>query len=357
MAITDKAKAIQLFSQLSNINFGISASIKDLEANSDRIKEIISTDNVASQKIKALWDCDWKVVWGPALNYSLNIPLDSKYHANNSMFVAKGMDKATHKYVYVVAVAGTNGLSQFEKLEEDINVGIMVLWHAKNPKQGHISKGSMIGLDKVLGEFNYGASKTLMEFFAAEIQQIGADNLEIITCGHSLGGALSPLVALKIKETYPAIPVSTYPTAGPTSGDAVFAKYLEDTLGEGNYISVINTNDIVPMAWEHETLTKMPDIYKSIDITMDEKIEKALIAIDKITKLYKYTRIAKVQEYCFTGSLTPPECPEGKKDCDLFMVEALYQHLDMYMNKFFKNEEDTFIKPFHNLVHPNNPNV
>lgn len=352
--IDSKAKTIMLFSQLSNINFNYSASIPDLEANSDRIETIISSDNVASQKIKALWDCDWQVVWGPALNYSL-IDLPGKHHANNSMFVAKGMDKATHKYVYIVAIAGTNGLSWFEEFGEDIDVKKIVLWNAENPEQGHISRGSMTGLKKVLGKFKYGSNEMLMEFFAAEIQQIGADNIEIITCGHSLGGALSPLVALKIKETYPTIPVSTYPTAGPTSGDVAFAKYAENTLGANNYISVINTDDIVPMAWEHDTFSNISNVYnndKFQHIELDSQNPKEKFILNFLTKYAEgtadlnYTRIAKETEQTFEGQ------PKNANGGDVkFMDEALYQHLDMYMIEFFKNE-NKFIVDFHELVHP-----
>lgn len=345
--IDAKAKAIQLFSQLSNINFGISASVADLEANSSRIKDIISTDNVASQKIKDLWDCNWQVVWGPALNYSLGVVKEEKktkikYHANNSMFVAK----ATNKPIYIVAIAGTNSLSLFEMFSEDIAVKKVKAWNSNKPEQGHISEGSMTGLDKVLGKFKYGASETLMEFFATEVQQHGKDNMEIITCGHSLGGALSPLVALKIKETYPAIPVSTYPTAGPTSGDTAFAKYLEDTLGAGNYISVINTNDIVPMAWEQETLKEIPFVYDNKQFQFIKSPQFIRKFITDHANVTGFARIAKETEQTFEGQ------PKNANGEDVkFMEEALYQHLDVYMMEFFKNE-NTFIDAFHEFVHP-----
>jgi dienelactone hydrolase len=47
------------------------------------------------------------------------------------------------------------------------------------------------------------------------------ENVEIATCGHSLGGALSPLVALKLVEMkerngFSNGTVSCYPSAGPT---------------------------------------------------------------------------------------------------------------------------------------------
>lgn len=353
--IDNRAKAIMLFSQISNINFGYSAlSEKDLETNSCRIKDIIeyTSDNIVSNKLQELWQCDWEIAWGPVLNYSKNSK-DGSYHVNNSLYVVKGKDSVSNKNVYVVAIAGTNKLSDFELFFEDIAVKTVVSWNKSKLAQGKISNGSMTGLNKVLGKFDYGANDTLMDFFNAEVKKHGAENIEIITCGHSLGGALSPLTALKIKETYPNISVSTYPTAGPTSGDATFAKYLETTLGEGNYISVINTNDIVPMAWEHETVTEIPNIYNRPEcgnITMNDKMKNELMTISSKITEYNYTRIAKEQEYCFTGSLTVPKCPENKNDCDLFMVEAMYQHSVPYDAEFFKDEEE-FVKVFREIVY------
>ena len=346
-----------LFSQISNINFDYAASDEKLIANSERINDIISTENVASKKIKALWDCNWKVAWGPALNYFPK--KGNTCHADNSMFVVQGTDSITNKKVYVVAIAGTNELSKFEMRSEDIAVTKVALWNKSNPTQGEISEGSMTGLEKVLGDFTYGAKSTLMDFFNKEVKQHGTANMEIMTCGHSLGGALSPLVALKIKETYQDILVSTYPTAGPTSGEAKFAQYLAATLGEDNYISVINTNDIVPMAWEHETLAMIPDVYdkpESNNTKMNSKMEIALKVIAKEIELKKidYTRIAKSQEYRFTGSLTKPECPKNENGCDLFMLEAMYQHSTPYFNEFFNGEEE-FVNEFRTLVYEDKP--
>ncbi len=354
-----KAKAIMLFSQISNINFDYSTSITNLQQNSNRIKSIICTDNVASRKIKELSGSNWEVVWGPVLNYSPDAK-GTGFHADNSLYVAKAKDKN----VYVVAVAGTNRLSDFELVYEDIAVKTVKPWITDNSTQGHISNGSMTGLEIVLGKFDYGDKGiTLMDFFKAKVEKDGQqEKMEIITCGHSLGGALSPLVALRIKEKYNNIHVSTYPTAGPTSGDEAFASYAKAAFLEGcplnchsNYHSVINTNDMVPMAWEKDTLKKIPNIYnkpESGNVVMNDTM-KALLATTALEidiKRIKYTRIAKEQEYRFTGDLIQPKCSEKETKCDLFMVEAMYQHTDTYMTEFFKDENE-FINKFTKLVY------
>lgn len=354
--IDAKAKVIMLFSQLANINFNCLVSKAELIANSDRIKTIIESDNAASKKINELWNCNWAVAWGPVLNYSEKIvKAEVKYLANNSMYIVKGIDTATNKHLYVVAIAGTNSKSVFEMFYEDIDVKKVKPWHSNLPEQGHLSSGSMTGLNKVLDKFKYGSNKTLMAFFDAEVKEVGAKNMEIITCGHSLGGALSPLVALKLKETYKDIAVSTHPTAGPTSGDAAFAKYAADALGAGNYISVINTNDIVPMAWEYDTFSKIPGIYDNdnfqhITLHEDNKQEKSILNFlseyAKATQILNYTRISKETEQTFEGQ---PESPGSIKS---FEDEALYQHLNVYMMEAFK-DDPAFIEDFKKVLHPN----
>jgi Lipase (class 3) len=218
--INDKERVIKIFSQLANINFNYPAQkVHYLVDNFNRVKDIIAKDdNVAGKKIKELWDCNWNVVWGPVLNTSPSIGI--KYHADNSMYVVKGIDKETKKNIYIVAIAGTNSLSTFEMKDEDIAVKEVELWDKGNEDYGSLAKGSMTGLGILLSDFKKKLSpnEVLMKFFEAEYAK--DHNMEIITCGHSLGGALSPLVALRLKEwSGTKIPVSTYPTAGPTSGD------------------------------------------------------------------------------------------------------------------------------------------
>ncbi|MEY4903957.1 MAG: hypothetical protein RLZZ292_1772 [Bacteroidota bacterium] len=377
--INDKAKAIMLFSQLANINFDYSAPAKqDLVDNFNRVKDIIAKgDNVVGKKIKELWDCNWEVVWGPALYSFINTrgvkPLTpkqkDKFHANNSMYIVKGFDKKSNRNVYVIAIAGTNSLSVYEQNVEDVNVDNTQQWD-NNTDHGVIANGSMIGLNKLLGKFEYGSKSKLMDFFANEYSK--NPNMEIITCGHSLGGALCPLVALKLKEWSDKItpnkedykiPISTYPTAGPTSGDKAFASYAESKLEACNYISVINTNDIVPMAWEHDTLIQIENVYNNntfgnIEFPDNKDLKNFLESRIKNTQDIHYTRIAKTREQ--TGEQTfeqtfegTPLIPTNDNDKIEFMDEVLYQHLDMYSHEFFNkdNKDNAFIEALKALLY------
>lgn len=328
----NKQKAITLFSHLANINFNYAAHTKqELVNNFNRILQD-TEDNIVLKTINDLWDCSWEMAWGPAQNikHNLNV-LSNKFHSNNSLFVVKGIDPDTQKKVYVVAVAGTNGLSIFEQLVEDISVGLLIPWNPQKAECGKLSYGSHIGFNHVyLTPFQYNKEQnTLKEFFELEMNTHGG-NMEIITCGHSLGGALSPLIAVALKELakqkglQETLNVSTYPTAGPTPGDGTFATYAENTLGKGNIVSLINTNDIVPLAWEHETLISIPNLYNNNEFGnfTSNDINKAIDAFALITKDLNYTRLAKDNEQTFAGK-PYKEDPKNSKD------EALYQNLDV----------------------------
>ncbi len=366
-----KAKAIMLFSQLSNINYGYSApSETELANNFNRILEDKDGKNVLIQKIKELWDCNWKMAWGPALNCSQNKgtifnPLADKdkyrFHADNSVFVVKGFDNATKRNVYLVAIAGTNSFSLFEQEEEDIAVKTTVPWLLNNVHCGYMAKGSYTGFSKVFLEpFGQNTqSGTLQDFFVKEMETNAEKQvkMEIITCGHSLGGALSPLVALSLREWSKEkgydIPISTYPTAGPTSGDENFAKYVAETLGEDNYISVINTNDIVPMAWEYDTFSNIKNTYDNETFnhiklhyldTKEAEILGFLSNYAKNTKDANYKRIAK--DLPFQGQ------PEAATTTPNFMTEALYQHLNVYLTDGF-GFDDCFAASVKDFINSN----
>jgi Lipase (class 3) len=340
---SSKSKAIMLFSQLSNINYEYLASVEALVSNFNLIKTILQdATNGLTQEIQKWCNCNWEVVWtGLNVSSSLNYHEKGKFHTDNSLYIVKGFDEATKKNIYVIAIAGTNSLSWFEKIVEDINVCKTKPWDL-NRSHGVIAAGSMIGLKTVLGQFEFGSKGNLMDFFKAQPDK---SKMEIITCGHSLGGALAPLVALKLKEwsdsNHYKIPISTYPTAAPTSGNATFAKYAADTLGEGNYISLINTNDIVPMAWEQDTLIKIPNIYNNDaagKCRPSDSVINFIEVLAKATQKINYTRIAKDYEQSFVGTILPPNdasISSEKMRQKQFMAEVMYQHTKVYLTEGF----------------------
>ena len=54
--------------------------------------------------------------------------------------------------------------------------------------------------------------------------------------------------------------ISVYPLAGPTAGNSDFAAYYDSVLG-GSTHRMWNPYDVVPLAWNHESMGKMAELY------------------------------------------------------------------------------------------------
>jgi hypothetical protein len=95
-------------------------------------------------------------------------------------------------------------------------------------------------------------------------------NVQVAVAGHSLGGALSPTLALYLVDKKSdwdpenKASVGAFPTAGPTPGDEGFASYYEKQIAANKiyYLSQHNALDAVPHAWEKSDLEKIPTLYE-----------------------------------------------------------------------------------------------
>ncbi|WP_188583142.1 lipase family protein [Azorhizobium oxalatiphilum] len=227
---------------------------------------------------------DWKVAWGPAV---FEAPLNKG--ATNTMFAAYSAGLKT----YVVAIAGTNpiGFNALLFQDLDVNPAHMKAWppaqNAQDPTKltwtllanpaktaPALAEGTSEGLDNL---FAFKATSitspdtpvTLQAF----LKTVEDEAATLIFTGHSLGGALSPTLALLL---YPQPSASRWqnvhilPTAGPTPGNEGLANLFTQayrpkpipaytpggkqggtalfTQWNSNYA---NVNDVVPRAWDH----------------------------------------------------------------------------------------------------------
>src|SRR5204862_315765 len=103
--------------------------------------------------------------------------------------------------------------------------------------------------------------------FLADQARIRA--VEVIVTGHSKGGALAPALALLLKDTQgdddgwdpsaqSAVGCVTF--AGPTPGNAAFARRIDSGLG-GRHERIANTNDVVTHAWAADELLEIPALF------------------------------------------------------------------------------------------------
>jgi len=220
---------------------------------------------LADTTIQGLIGADWKRVWGPVV--FANDTRGLTVHADNTMVC---YHSPTQKML-VVAIAGTNFNSPFGWLKEDFNVHTLVPWtEAGGTGDGNLSAGTAAGL-KILLAMQDGTNRTMLTALTNYIAANQLTDHQIFVGGHSLGGALSPCVALymfdnrqKLGLVNPAIKgILARPTAGPTPGDKTFNTTYEAAIGTDgfDYVSCYNTLDMVPLAWASADLATIPTLY------------------------------------------------------------------------------------------------
>jgi hypothetical protein len=171
----------------------------------------------------------------------------------------------------VIAIAGTNDLSEFDWMSEDLDVHTLVPWKNVSPGStgsGNISTATSTGLQTLLA-MQDGGGRTLLQALKTYMAGRKTTGATVVVTGHSLAGALSPCLALYLVEnrsewdSVTPHPAAAYPTAGPTPGDKDFAAYYEKMIADRkiSYTSVYNTLDVVPLAWAPNDLETIPFIY------------------------------------------------------------------------------------------------
>jgi hypothetical protein len=261
----------------------------------------------------------WELAWGPAVYHFFSTGLD-----DNMMYVARERAKPSH---LAVVVRGTNPTAFLDWLVEDFDVLDQVSWSTGNPTgQPKVSKGTSEGLHILQGMTPEGApQQTLEDFLATEASTY--PGLRIDVTGHSLGGALAPTLALWLSDTQggwdPAgqAEISVYPLAGPTAGNADFAAYYDQRLGSST-VRLWNPFDIVPLAWNHESMGKLADLYEPL--TRAEPIERGAIdGLRSLTRDKGYTQINAAQQ-SLSGGVQGHICALEEKVS--WAAEAGWQH-------------------------------
>jgi len=229
----------------------------------------------------------WDLVWGPAVFKFALAELD-----DNMMFVVQDVTQPAH---YAVVVRGTNAAAALDWLLEVFNVHDQLTWsevlaatggggpRAAPPPDAKIAKGIYDGLAALTGmvpDDGPGAGSTLKEFLAGVSQRHRGVPLHVEVTGHSLGGALSPVLGLWLADTQPSwdpagsARLSVWAFAGPTPGNQPFAAYYRSRLGDAA-ARVWNPLDVIPKAWEVATLEEVADLYEPL--TRADAVERALL--------------------------------------------------------------------------------
>jgi triacylglycerol lipase len=174
----------------------------------------------------------WSLAWGPGETNG------------NQMFVARHSTANQ----FAIAIRGTVpkfSLALLVDLYQDLDVG--------HPKPGPypatagavVAGGTLDGLNDLIGMSSGGMS--LLDYIE---NQVPAGS-EIIVTGHSLGGALTTVVALwlqyELSQAGKAATIIPYTFAGPTAGNQAFADLYNQTFSQS--YRYYNNIDVIPMAW------------------------------------------------------------------------------------------------------------
>lgn len=267
-----KKELIHSISFLSNAAYDIQAnSFDELQKDTTEIVNATLTNLDVQNDIGV-----WTQVWGPVV-FSNN-PTSKTVVADNTMMLV--YNKAEN--LFVVGIAGTNVVSTYGFFQEDFKVNNLVQWSDVVKKDisdsGSIAEGTDLGLT-ILKDLK-GPELTVNNGTGPEVTMITAlqnfialsknniANAEVAVTGHSLGGALAPVMAMYLQDTAAGgwnngnvTTISAWPTAGPTPGNADFATYVAAQMGT-NYQSYYNPLDVVPQAWQASTLKLIPSLYE-----------------------------------------------------------------------------------------------
>jgi hypothetical protein len=312
---------------LSNAADGKTGSVSTLQANA----ATVINGKLSEPVVVAQLGSSWQIVWGPIVFQEPTSDV-----ADNVMVVYQGTSAGAP--VYVVGIAATNSLSQFDQDEEDRNVGSTVPFDGNG---AWIAAGTSMGVQN-LKAMTDPAGGSLQSFLASH----AASNATLIFAGHSLGGALSPTLALDLVVNQGLAPtkwqdVFVYPSAGPTPGNQAFRDLFADTFVQQPAaeawnawnMDVVNSLDIVPRAWNE--LPSLPSLYAHPANAEVRVLLDALIVKDRLSTTNLY---ATLPTSSFTGQLNPsPPQVRGARMLPLpvyvphYTDQAHYQHIAAYI--------------------------
>lgn len=218
----------------------------------------------------------WVPVWA-----ALSAPYGSSPYGANLAYLAQNAADASQ---YAVAIRGTDFGNPTDKLED---------FEVQNPQPFvsgsgtvHVSEGAALG-HSLITEAVGSHGNTLLEELTSRVKP-GGEGATIFITGHSLGGALATMVAfyLKFSGFLPQANFQVYTFAAPTAGLTDFAELFDSTFSGDSGLNsswrAHNAWDIVPQAWEKDTLSAIQDWYPQPGPAQNWEVR---LGVEKIIKL------------------------------------------------------------------------
>ncbi|HET7234665.1 MAG TPA: lipase family protein [Longimicrobium sp.] len=193
------------------------------------------------QDIRLATHGEWVATWVPA-------------HPAGAYFAFVAANGTAKRFA--VAIRGTNPSATagfIHDVFDDIDVAVTSPWEHPSVRDASISRGAARGLNALL---------TLEAHDTTMLQHLDAvlpNGAELWVTGHSLGGCLASVLALKLAARYAprGVRVELMTFAAPSAGNAAFARLVQDSLPTAR--RYYNPRDLVPMAW-HD-LARLREMY------------------------------------------------------------------------------------------------
>ncbi|WAS89762.1 lipase family protein [Nannocystis punicea] len=289
----------------------------------------------------------WRIVWGPAVLSMGNPP-----YSVNLMYVVQNVAQPSQ---YVIAIAGTNFSSLIDSVIEDLFVFSQLPWAFNQ-----LAVGAKISLGAAIGLLNLqnmrpdaelpGGGSSLVDFLRTIVDQ----KVHITVAGHSLGGALAPVVALWLADTAQSgllpwdpqrnatIGVDTF--AGPTPGNLAFSLYAGIRFGK-RLRPVYNTLDVVPHAWQEFGEPSLSELFSIYAPDIAPKIDLSYAALAVLIGAFQllaakggYTPLPNLAP--IPGTYNTAVYQGQKLDAfHKFLLQVGYQHINGYYDAFGYNAD------------------
>jgi hypothetical protein len=208
------------------------------------------------------------------------------------------VDSSSNPISYAIVIRGTNSHS-IDDIVQDIQAGMVPFTYGMSGDS--VARGSMRGLDSLLGTHDPVTGETIEEFLHS---LPGDGDKKMFITGHSQGGALAPLFTywfIRQSGLINSFTLETYAFAGPSVGNESFkTNFFNSIPVTGSFQMVSNSLDIVPYFWARADSIVIKNIPTDVPALYKDMIAAANIYLQ--SHHFHYVQLADQVDI---GSFTP----------------------------------------------------